>query len=361
MAGGIVQPGRAGDLRARPAVEGLLQLPTQARGVDVAGDRQDGVVRMVEGLPEALQLGAIDLADVVGGQHPSVGVVLAEQLVVEVGVGQLARVVVARSHPRQHLVPHVPHLALGKRRMQQHVGQQVEAERAVLRQRRAGHGGPLVRGLGVERAADEVDGARDVVGAAGLAPVLGSFAQHRRHEVGDAQGVTRLVVAARSHGQPEADHRQLLARHDDHLHPVRQREAIDLGERQRFGLGRRRSGDEVGAPGPEGRGGRPGRLGGSRLVLHLDRSRRRRRLGRRARGTAEERQQQRRQQHRGDGAQSSAGHLVAPVFGPAAGGAPAGGTAAGGAPGGTTVTRVKLSSTRYFCATRCTSAAVTAR
>ena len=152
---------------ARPAVERLLQLRPQARGVDVAGHRQDGVVRVVEGLPELLQLRAIDLADVVGGQHPAVGVLLAEQLVVEVGLRQLPRVVVARGDRRQHLVAHVPHLALGERRVQQHVGQEVEAERGVLRQRRTGDRGPLVRGLRVERAADEVDGARDVIGAAG--------------------------------------------------------------------------------------------------------------------------------------------------------------------------------------------------
>ena len=76
---------------------------------------------------------------------------------------------------------------------------------------------------------------RDVVGAARLRPA----AEHRRDEVGDAERVAVLVVAARLHGDAEADDRQLLARHHDDLQPVLQREALDRRQRQLGRLGRR--------------------------------------------------------------------------------------------------------------------------
>ena len=176
-----LRPGR--DRRARPAAELLLDAGAQLRGIDVARDGQHGAVRAVERLPERLQARARDLADVLRGQHPAIGMLLAEHQVCEVRVRELVRVVEARGDRGQHLVAHLAHLALREGRVQQHVRQQVETELGVLRQRRTRRGRALAGRLRIQRAADEVDRARDVVGAARL----GAAAEHRRDEVGDAR------------------------------------------------------------------------------------------------------------------------------------------------------------------------------
>ena len=59
--------------------------------------------------------------------------------------------------------------------------------------------------------------AREMSSALRVLVPFSSLAQHRRHEVRHAQGVAILVVAARLHGEAEADDRQLLARDDDDL------------------------------------------------------------------------------------------------------------------------------------------------
>ena len=105
---------------------------------------------------------------------------------------------------------------------------------------------PSLVALRIQRAADEVDRARDVVGAARL----GAAAKHRRDEVGDAERIARLVVAARLHGDAEAGDRQLLAGNQDDVEAVLQREPLDGRQRQLGRLGRRRRADEVEASRP---------------------------------------------------------------------------------------------------------------
>ncbi len=72
---------------------------------------------------------------------------------------------------------------------------------------------------GVERAANRVDGIRNLAGAArGRALV-----QQRRDERGGAALARRIVAAAGADEQPHRDFGLLVVHHHDHLHAVRQR------------------------------------------------------------------------------------------------------------------------------------------
>ena len=119
---------------------------------------------------------------------------------------------------------------------------------AVLRQRRAGR----VRASHCVAARPALPPTKSI--ACEMSSALRVFVPRRSIAAtkSETPSVSRLlVVAARLHGDAEADDGQLLARDDDDLQSVLEREALDRRQRQLRGLGRRGRADEIRAPGPE--------------------------------------------------------------------------------------------------------------
>ena len=214
-----VRPGR--DRRRAPAAPNAFSMPSAQLGRSTSpATASMARLRAVERLPERLQLSRGDLARRPPRQHPPVGVVLAEQQVVEVGARELVRVVEARRDRGQHLIAHLRHLALGNDGCS---SMSDSRSRHSWRPSTARSRPPLCPRWSPARPGRRRRSrcAREMSSALRVLVPARSIAATKS----DTPRVSRvLVVAARLHGDAEADDRQLLARHHDHLEAVLQRE-----------------------------------------------------------------------------------------------------------------------------------------
>src|SRR5581483_4189910 len=144
------------------------------------------------------------------------------------------------------LIVDLAHLVGGELGVLDDVGEQIEAQRQVLRARLAGDERAVVVGGGLQLAADEVDRLRDLIRRA----LVGALAQHRRGELRQAAAIERIGRVAHAQRQRQVDDRHLAARHHDHLQAVRQREALDRAEVDFRRRRHRRRDEQVGAIGP---------------------------------------------------------------------------------------------------------------
>ena len=204
----------------RPLAERTLGARKRLLVRDVADDGEDGVVGAEPGLVEGDEVVARDARNRLwrARVRTAVGMEPVDQAI-EHHPGEVVRVVVTDLQARQDLLP-LPFDLLGReRRVAREVRHHVEAERdAVLHHHRVDER-EIAAGAGADQTADRIDRGRDLLGI----PRRRALVEERRDERRDTRLVGRVLRAAGTDDQPQADRRLLVVRHRDDLQAVGER------------------------------------------------------------------------------------------------------------------------------------------
>ncbi len=212
----------------RPVAERPFSRRERRLGVDVADDREQGVVgRVVRGV-EVDEIVARDPPHRLRGavRRLPVGVRRVDQPR-EDDPRQVLRVVVADLEPRQHLLALALDLGRRERRVSGGVGDHVQPELEAVGHDEDVDEGQVRARAGAENAADRVDGVRDFGGA----PARRALVEERARECRDPRLAGRVVRRSGSDEQPQVDRGLLVVHH--HHHPQTVVEGPDLVGRER--------------------------------------------------------------------------------------------------------------------------------